>query len=119
MRKLKGSQGRVGKLSFPFHFKLTWNGCRMFWSADAEEPRGGLSTSMTHGHASFGSPSSHLLYLHDHICLLQTRWASCLTTSLGARVPRTWVLISVPLDSVEKGRIGQLGPRDIYTVTSR
>jgi hypothetical protein len=47
MRKLKGSQGCIGKLSFPFPFKLTWNRCRMFWSADAEVPGGGLSASTT------------------------------------------------------------------------
>jgi hypothetical protein len=36
----------------------------------------------------------------------------------GARAPRTRVLISVLLSSMEKGRSGQLGPRGICIVTS-
>jgi hypothetical protein len=118
MKKLKGSQGCAGKLSFPFPFKLTWNRCKMFRSADAEVPWGGLSVSMTCRHANSGLPSTHLLYLRDRSRSLQTRRASHLTTSSGARVPHTRVLISVVPDSVEKGRMGQLGPRDIYIATS-
>jgi hypothetical protein len=72
VRKLKGSQGHAGKLSFHCPFKLTWNGCRMFRSVDAEVLGGGLYTLTTHGHASFGSPTTHLQCLHDRSRLLQT-----------------------------------------------
>jgi hypothetical protein len=134
----------------------------MFWLADAEVLGNGPSASMTHGHMSSGSASTHLLCLCDHNHLLQTWRASRLphpqvmrplrgavsmpealhrvltlrnggwykqlrailskfiqrysTLSLrgagpkprfglipGAGVPRTWVLISVLPNSVEKG----------------
>jgi hypothetical protein len=104
MRKLNGTKGCTCKLSFCFPFKLTWNGCRMFRSADAEVPGGGLSVSVAYVHTSSGLPSTHLLCLCDRIPLLQTQRASHLATSLGARVPHTQVLISMPPDSVEKGR---------------
>jgi hypothetical protein len=75
----------------------------MFQSTDAEVPRGGLSALMTHGHVSFGSPSTRLLCLRDYSRSLQTRWASRLATSYVARAPCSRVLISVPLNSIEKG----------------
>jgi hypothetical protein len=87
MRKLKGSQERTSKRSiFPFK-KLTLSGCRMFRSAGAEASNDGFSMLATHGHASSGSPSTHLFSLCDRSHSLQARRASRLTESLGARVP--------------------------------
>jgi hypothetical protein len=110
MRKLKGSQECSGKLYFPCPFKLTRNISRMIRLADVEVPGGGLSTSITHGHGSSGSPSIRLLCLRDCSHSLQIRRASRLATSSGARVPHTQVLISVPPDSVEERRWDNLAP---------
>jgi hypothetical protein len=90
----------------------------MLWLADAEVPGDGLSVSMIHGHMSSGSPSTRLLCLHDHSHSLQTRQASHLNISSGARVPRTHVLIFVPLDSMQKGPAVEVGRGDICTVSS-
>jgi hypothetical protein len=55
---------------FFLSFKLTCSGGRMFRSAEAEVPGNDLSASMTSGHASSASASTHLLCLRDHSRLL-------------------------------------------------
>jgi hypothetical protein len=150
----------------------------MFWFTDAEVPGDGLSASMTRGHTSSRSLSTHLLCLRDHSHSHQTRWASRLTASLGnetpcgvlrermrsctrilmlrskgwykppraipdkliqrysplslkgdgpnlrfglipgAGDPRTRVFISVLLNSMDEGQMGQLGHGNIRTVSS-
>jgi hypothetical protein len=90
----------------------------MFRPTEAEAPGDDIFASMTYGHMNSGSPSTCLLYLRGCSRSLQTQWASCLATSSGARVPRTWVLISMLLNSMGKGWMGQLGPEDICTVAS-
>jgi hypothetical protein len=62
----------------------------VFWSADVEVSGDNLSALVTHGHVSFGSPSTRLLSLYDYSHSLQTRRASRLTTSSGNETPARW-----------------------------
>jgi hypothetical protein len=66
----------------------------MFWLADAEVLGNGLSASMTHGHMSSGSASTHLLCLCDHNHLLQTWRASRLPHPQVMRP--LWGAVSMP-----------------------